>query len=89
MNTDAWARLSDRTQKSGTKKGWVKDCCGVMGALRLWVHLFVDALGHCSGSISTAAPTFEGAGVHLHRAFGFSEPQAVICRGLGFEDSRY
>jgi len=21
-----------------------------MGALRLWVHLFVDALGHCSGS---------------------------------------
>lgn len=35
----------------------------------------------CSGSISTAAPTFEGAGVHLHRAFGFSEPQAVICRG--------
>ena len=27
-------------------------------------------------STSTAIPTLEGAGVHLHRAFGFNEPQA-------------
>jgi len=27
-------------------------------------------------STSTATPTLEGAGVHLHRAFGFSEPRA-------------
>ena len=27
-------------------------------------------------STSTAIPTLEGAGVHLHRAFGFSEPEA-------------
>lgn len=27
-------------------------------------------------STSNATPTLEGAGVHLHRAFGFSEPQA-------------
>ena len=27
-------------------------------------------------STSTATPTREGAGVHLHRAFGFNEPEA-------------
>ena len=27
-------------------------------------------------STSTASPTIEGAGVHLHRAFGFHDPKA-------------
>ncbi|MDB4830946.1 pirin family protein, partial [Paracoccaceae bacterium] len=27
-------------------------------------------------STSAATPTREGAGVHLHRAFGFNEPEA-------------
>ena len=27
-------------------------------------------------STGTATPTIEGAGVHLHRAFGFKDPKA-------------
>ena len=33
-------------------------------------------------SESQAIPTMEGAGVHLHRAFGFQDPLLSQTRGL-------
>jgi hypothetical protein len=45
-----------------------------MGALRLWVHLFVDALGHCSGSISTAAKSEEFQSMTVA---GLKDPRVV------------
>ena len=38
-------------------------------------------------SESRAQPTMEGAGVHLHRAFGFTEPEA-FDPFLMFDDFR-